>query len=377
MSVRLNKKTKSWFVDIVYDYGKRFRKNSPENSKGGALNYEAFLRSQLAMGKSIERIEADTKPIPTFAQFSKKWLEVHVVPNNKFSEQKTKRSALKCWLLPFFGKKPLDQIGVRDIEEFKANGRKKGLSEKTVNNHLAVLSKCLSTAYDWKEMPLPPPKISWLKVPPPQTRHLSPDECNLLLSHCGGVLREMILTGLRTGMRQGELIALQWSSINWENQTIAVRHNQCYYKKELISTKNNRVRIIPMDVDVYETLYRRKKDTGYVFTDENNAAQGCRGLLARLKKTAKEAGIGNIGWHILRHTFASQLTAKGAPIVAVQTLLGHSSIGVTLRYAHVAPSTLRSAIDLLNPRNAHLRQPDGNEWQATQKVHALHVDLKR
>lgn len=327
--------------------------------------YEAVLRNKLARGESIDEVGEDSKPVQTVGQFSKKWLDVHVVPNNKYSEQKMKRSALKCWILPFFGKLPIDEISVREIEEFKALGLKKGLAEKTVNNHLAVLRKCLATAYDWKETSSPPPKITWLKVPPPQTRHLSPGECSLLLSHSEGVLYEMILTGLRTGMRQGELIALQWSSINWENQTISVRHNQCYYKKELISTKNNRVRTIPMDVDVYEMLFRRKKDTGYVFTDDNNEAIGCRGLLARLKKSAREAGVGNIGWHTLRHTFASQLAAKGAPLHAVQALLGHSTIATTMRYAHVAPSTLRAGIDMLNPKNAHLRQPDGNEWNAT------------
>ena len=357
--------------------GRRLRKKCPDNTKAGAVAYEAVLRSKLARGEPLDEIGKDSKPIPTFGQFSKKWLEVHVVPNNKYSEQKQKRSALKCWLLPFFGKMPLDQISIREIEEFKARSRKTGLAEKTINNHLAVLSKCLSTAYDWKETPNTPPKITWLRVPPPQTKHLSPDECSLLLSHSEGVLNEMILMGLRTGMRQGELIALQWSSINWENQTIEVRHNQCYYKKELISPKNNRVRVIPMDIDVYEILFRRKKDTGYVFTDVNGEAIGCRGLLARLKKTAREAGIGNIGWHTLRHTFASKAARAGVPLHYVQALLGHSTITTTMRYAHVAPSALRMAIDMLNPKNTQLRQPDGNAWQQTQKVHALHVDLKR
>jgi len=189
------------------------------------------------------------------------------------------------------------------------------------------------------------------------------DECALLHSGADGVIREMILTALRTGMRLGELIGLQWSSINWQNQTITVRHSMCYYSKDLISPKSNRARNIPMDVDVYEMLLRRKKDTGFVFTDATNKPLGGRRLLNDLKKVAQKVGLRPIGWHTLRHTFASHV-ATVAPLHALQSLLGHSSISTTMRYAHVAPSTLRSAIDALNPKtaiNATFGQPVGNQ----------------
>jgi integrase len=375
MSVR-EYRNKHYLVDIFLK-GRRFRKKSPDNTKAGAVAYEAVLRNKLARGESIEEIGEDSKPTLTFRQFSKKWLDVHVVPNNKYSEQKQKRSILKCWLLPFFGKMPIDQITAHDVELFKARGLREGLAKKTINNHLAVLKKCVATAYEWEKILGVPPKINWFKCPPAQTKHLSPDECSLLLSHSEGVLREMILVGLRTGMRQGELIALQWSSISWENQSITVRHNQCYYNKTLISPKNNRVRTIPMDVEVYEMLFKRKKDTGYVFTDKNNEPIGGRGLLARLKKAAHEAGVGNVGWHALRHTFATQLVMRGAPMNAVQTLLGHSTILMTMRYSHVAPSSLASVIGLLNPKNTHLRQPDGNEWNATIQQETKNAEYAR
>src|SRR5206468_1167221 len=118
----------------------------------------------------------------------------------------------------------------------------------------------------------------------------------------------------------------------------------------------------PMDADVYEMLFRQKKATGYVFT-KDGIPIGCRGLLAHLKKAAKEVGLGNIGWHTLRHTFASHLAMQGAPLPVLQALLGHSSITTTMRYAHVAPSALRSAIEMLSPKTAvnfGLRQPDDN-----------------
>ncbi len=352
----------TWWIDFGFD-GKRYRKRSPHNSEAAAKSYEAMLRQKLARGENIDGSVLAPKS-QTFEQFAWKWFEVYVIPNNKYSESKTKRSALNCSLIPFFGKMQIEKITVREIELYKAKCIKEGFKAKTVNNRLAVFSKCLATAYEWLTLSGTPPKIMWLKCPPAPTRFLSPDECEILLSKTAGTLHDMILLGLRTGMRQGELIGLQWSSVNWENQTISVRHSQCYYTKGLVSPKSNRVRTIPMDTDVYEMLFRRRKETGYVFT-KDGIAVGCRGLLTHLKQVSKTAGLGNIGWHTLRHTFASQLAMKGAPIPVIQALLGHSSVSTTMRYSHVAPSSLRSAIEMLSPKtsvNSVLRQPDVNTF---------------
>src|SRR5262249_29138219 len=128
---------------------------------------------------------------------------------------------------------------------------------------------------------------------------------------------------------------------------------------------SNRARHIPLDVDVYETLYRRKQETGYVFLDLDQQPFDYHRMERRLKKSCVGAGLRKIGWHTLRHTFASHLAMRGVPIPAVQQLLGHSNITTTMRYAHLAPSTLRAAIDMLNPKrmtDADFGQPVGNAW---------------
>jgi uncharacterized oxidoreductase len=70
--------------------------------------------------------------------------------------------------------------------------------------------------------------------------HLKPEECHLLMSHADGVIGEMILMALRTGMRQGELKGLQWSSIDWQNMNVTVRHSRCDRARDIASPKNNR-----------------------------------------------------------------------------------------------------------------------------------------
>lgn len=355
---------KSWWVDFRVDHT-RYRRRSPENSRSGALAYEAMLRQKLARGESVERRSDETDKAQGFEQFALKWFEEYVVPNNKYSEQRIKKYVLSGALIPFFGKIPVGQITGRHIEQYKARRVKDGLANKTIRNHLTVLSKCLVTAYEWLELDSKPPKIQWPKCPPPQTDYLSSDECELLLSHASSVVREMMLMALRTGMRQGELKGLQWSSIDWQNMNVTVRHSRCDRAKALVSPKSNRMRHIPLDADVYELLYRRRRNTGYVFSDADEEPFNHDRLSYQMEKVCKKAGLRRITWHVLRHTFASHLAMRGVPLHIVQTLLGHSTITMTMRYTHVAPSALRSAIDALNPRRLIALdhgQPAGNWW---------------
>jgi len=370
MAVRKIKNT--WWVDFMFNY-MRHRKRSPENSRTGALAYEATLRQKIARGEPIDKVAHETQQEQTFEQFARKWFEDYVVPNNKYSEQRTKKYLLNAFLVPFFGKMQIAQITAHDIERYKAHENRHGVTSKTLKNRLTVLSKCLTTAYEWLELGTNPPKIKWPKCAPSRTDYLSPEECELLLSHADGVAYEMIFTALRTGMRQGELKGLQWSSIDWQNQSLAVRHSRCDYRKALGSPKSNRERHIPLDVDVYEMLHNRKKNTGYVFIDTDKEPFDDKRLNRRLSAICKKAGLRKVTWHILRHTFASHLAMKGVPLTTVQMLLGHSNITTTMRYAHVAPSTLRTAIEMLNPKsfaNANFGQPVVNQWHEMQQQEA-------
>lgn len=365
MAVRMIRR--SWWVDIRANH-RRFRKRSPENSRSGALAYETSLRQKLARGEAIEH-ELAAKQDQLFERFAWQWFEDYVIPNNKFSEQRAKSGILKRTLIPFFGKLAAGDIRTHHIEQYKAHQVKDGVSAKTIRNRLTVLSKCLSCAHEWFQLDRPPPKVKWPKCPPAKTDYLSSEECELLLAHAEGVIYEMILTALRTGMRQGELKGLQWSSINWQNRSVAIRHSYCDVRKVLDTPKSNRERHIPLDTDVYELLFKRKQITGHVFLDSNKAFNSQR-LNHRLAKVCQKAGLRPITWHVLRHTFASHLAEKGIPLNIVQTLLGHASITTTMRYTHVAPSALRTAINMLNPRtalSAVFGQPVGNAWMSEQQ----------
>ena len=179
MSVRKIKN--SWWIDFRAEYI-RYRKRSPENSKAGAEAYEALLRQKLARGEPIEKTILTSKQEQLFERFVRRWFDDYVVSNNKYSEQRTKRYILDASLVPFFGKTLVGQITTYDIERYKAHTAKSRVTNKTINNRLTVLKKCLTMAYEWLELEGVPPKITWLKCAPCRTDYLTPEECEMLLT---------------------------------------------------------------------------------------------------------------------------------------------------------------------------------------------------
>lgn len=347
MTARLIKN--SWWVDFRFNHT-RYRKRSPDNSRFGARAYELTLRQKLARGESIDKGNVLIGQDQLFEEFAWQWFEDYVVANNKFSEQRAKQSMLRLTLIPFFGRLRVTDITTHHMEQYKAQQVKEGVSNKTIRNRLTVLHKCLSCAYEWLKLEGSPPRAKWPKCPPPESDYLSSEECKLLLSHAEGIVHEMILTTLRTGMRQGEIKGLQWPCINWDNRMVIIRHSYCDIRKTLDTPKNDKERCIPLDTDVAELLYRRKKEEGFVFMDRDKPFNSPR-LNLRLAKVCQKAGLRKLTWHDLRHTFATHLAMRGVPLNTVQALLGHASITTTMRYAHVAPSTLRIAIEMLNPKS--------------------------
>ena len=135
---------------IAFRYNRqRYRRASPDNTYAGAKAFEALIRQKLAKGELIDTVKEKKVNISSFQDFSKQWFEVYVKTNNKYSETSNKESILRAHLVPFFGRKRLNEINGLDVENFKAKEVKAGLSNKSINNFLIVLSRCLKVAQDW------------------------------------------------------------------------------------------------------------------------------------------------------------------------------------------------------------------------------------
>jgi integrase len=356
MSVRLRKwkdlegrEQEAWHVDVVFEHPdgrvERVRKASPVNTRRGAENYERELRNALLSGVFGKE---PTREVPTLEEFQEKFF-VHALANNKHSTADEKKRLCKQQLLPAFGKRRLDQIGAYDIEKFKAKLLSEGLRPKTVNNALAILHKLLVLAKEWGELPGEVVRVRLLKTPRPMFDFLSFEEADRLVAKADAQWRAMIVTALHTGLRRGELAALTWEDVQLETRRLIVR--QRFYRGKFDTPKGGRPRELPLTDLAWSTLKsHRHLKSKFVFCDEDggHVYASCPEGLAR---AARKAELGRkIGWHCLRHTFASHLAMKGAALKAVQELLGHSTIDMTMRYAHLSPGAQREAILLLDGR---------------------------
>jgi integrase len=157
----------------------------------------------------------------------------------------------------------------------------------------------------------------------------------------------LLATASDTGLRQGELIALGWGDVDLAAKTLTVRRSS--WRGIVGAPKSGRDRKIPLTARLWAALKAHRHLRGeLVFCHEDGSPFTQSAMEAALRNACKKAGLRSIGSHTLRHTFCSSLAMRGAAPKAIQELAGHSTLSMTLRYMHLAPSALREAIGLLD-----------------------------
>ncbi len=341
----------AWMIDVTVTLTdgrtERIRRVAPLQNKRAAERYEFEVRQQVLEGHREEDQPKKIGPAPTLAEFCDPFVNVYAVNNNKLSGVEAKRIICNNHLVPAFGSRRLDDIGVERIEGFKSQLLKAGYSPKTVNNCLAVLARLFAVAVEWKKLAKADvPKIQWLKVPEAEFDFFTFVEADRLIEAATD-WKAMIIVGVRAGLRIGELLALRWEDVDLVSGRIVVRQG---LSRGVISTpKNGTSREIPLSDQAWTALKgHRHLRSEFVFCGEGGR------LLTRgeckwpLWAVCRRAGLRRIGWHVLRHSFASHLTMRGVPIKAIQELLGHSTIEMTMRYAHLSPDVRRDTVRLLD-----------------------------
>ena len=155
-----------------------------------------------------------------------------------------------------------------------------------------------------------------------------------VLLHYGDHLTPAVLLSMNTGVRRGELLALRWSAIDTKGKQLTIEGS---------TAKNQQTRHIPLNAEALKVLKQWKEQAGdgeRVFPIDTGFKTAWAALLERAK-------IAKFRWHDLRHHFASRLVQAGVPLNTVRELLGHGSMAMTLRYAHLAPDQKREAVEKL------------------------------
>ena len=211
--------------------------------------------------------------------------------------------------------------------------------------------------------------VEGFRLPRPANRRerfLSEEEAGKLLDALGKrspILRDMAFLSLHTGMRFGEVAALRWDHCHFETGLIAVMESG-----RKLATKSGRNRFIPMTEDVREMLLRRKGSSRYDRVFRNTKDVVPHRTDNTFKKVVDSLGLNTgisdrrqqVCFHTLRHTFASWLAIRGVPLITIRDLLGHSTIAMTERYAHLMPNQGRAAIEQLPRLAGHMSAQDAS-----------------
>ena len=173
-------------------------------------------------------------------------------------------------------------------------------------------------------------------------RWLTANEEERLMAASSPWLREIMVFALHTGMRQGEILNLQWQDVDFVRGVLMV-----------MQSKNGTRRTIPLNAIVYELLAAKQATTratrGSVFTTPRGHELHVRYLAREFCEARDRAGIPDFRFHDMRHTFATRLVQRGVDLYKVQRLLGHKTSLMTQRYAHHSPESLRDGVRVLDP----------------------------
>ncbi len=267
------------------------------------------------------------------------------------------RGHLRRHLVPFFGERPIDKIEPAQVAQYLKRKHSDGLSSKTVQNHLNFLHGVFAFAIKrgWAQSNpvayVDRPKKN--RSPHQRVRFLQPAELDKLIDAVpedtfGGVERALYLAAALTGLRQGELLALKWLDIDWHAGRVRVADN--FTRGQMDTPKSHEGRSVPMAARLareLEDLRRRSRfpvdrdlvfchpDTGHVLDPSK--------MRKRFKDALAEAGVHEITFHELRHTFGTQMAAAGAPLRAIQEWMGHADAKTTEIYRHYAPDPSNGA----------------------------------
>ena len=268
-------------------------------------------------------------------------------------------SRYEMHIKPAIGKIPISEVSTFHLEKLKSNLKKSGLRDGTIKHVMVLIRQMYNRGSVWEMVQGKNPVSETIKSHKGflrvkdnvRTRFFSKEEAGQLLA----AIREKSLKthdqchlSLYRGLRMGEVFSLKVGDVDFTHQVAHVR-----------DPKSGLSRTMYLTPDIEEVLKRNipdgAKKTDLIFPNRKG------GKIRQLSKAFNRA-VGDLKLnkgvkdprdkavaHTWRHTFASWLTMEGVPLPTVQKLLGHQTLEMTLRYAHLAPSHEREAVEKISP----------------------------
>jgi integrase len=299
------------------------------------------LRHDLMQGLDISRKHQAILSTPTFKQFVQSdYLPYATIHKRSVAADISK---LRTHLLPRFGNQCIDEITLREIQLYHAQ-IKGSHCAATANRHLSLLSKIFNCAIEWGYLQKNPCK-SIKKFPEHNTheRYLTSDEIKKLFVVMDQVKGNSIAIAaikflLLTGMRKNEALRGTWANVDIEQGTWFIP-----------LTKNGKPHRVVLNEQAKALLsdLKQNSQSDFVFPSRNQTKPLCE-LRRSLNQLVQIAGIQPLRVHDLRHCFASICVQNGVPLLQVKSLLNHSNLSMTQRYAHLSNDDLVTATQVVS-----------------------------
>lgn len=255
----------------------------------------------------------------------------------------------RLWVAPTLGDKPIKDIAPSDLERIKTAMLEAGRAPRTVEYALSTVRQIINHARVGGVFvgDNPVRSVKKPKTDNRRDRFLTEEEADRLLDALAAKsaqVHDMALLSLHTGLRANEIFSLTWGNVDMDRGTLAVR-----------DTKSGHNRVAFMTQAVREMFEARKREepSELVFPSETGGKIGQ--ISQSFIKTVDALGLNSgktdrrdrVVFHSLRHTFASWLVQRGVDLFTVQKLMGHETMAMTQRYAHLAPDHLQAAVRTL------------------------------
>jgi integrase len=299
------------------------------------------------------------RELPRFSAVAGSWLASRE-PNIRHSTYASYKGHVENHLEPYFGKLKINQVNFDAIEKFKTHALGNEVTPPTLRKILITLGGVMIYATRMRYIDFNP--VREVEKPRGRSLHdekeemiiLKPEEIQTLLDSVATPKeRALFMAAVLTGMREGELLGLQWGDIDWLNSQIHVRrtynHGRFYEPKS--KTSRRKIDLAPELVHELERwrVACPPGELDLVFPSEKGTPEDATNMVRRRFLPAlRRAKLPKIRFHNLRHTYASLLIAQGEHPKYIQSQLGHSSINVTMDiYGHLMDTVNRGAASRL------------------------------
>ena len=335
---------------------------------------KAKLEKAIQESRGLDIVKAQSF---TVGQWLDVWFEYYAKVKVRPSSHKTYQGYIKNHIKPRIGNIPLTKLATLDLQvmyqELLTKGRvdriesqhqPKGLSAKTVRNLNQIISSAMKLAIQQKLISSNSADGCALpKIEHKEMKTLSSDQLAAFLNEAkrSGTF-ELYYIDLATGLRRGELLGLKWQDIDLDNGVIHVRRQVGRINGKVqeapLKTKNA-YRNISIGADAVSILREKKKQDGgrsaYVFPSPTGGPMSPDSVLHMLHRVLERAGLPELRFHDLRHTFATLALQNGVDIKTVSGMLGHFSAGFTLdTYAHVTMAAQKQAANTMGNVLSHI-----------------------